>query len=238
MTLAKNVTSCGQPVKYQDDKGTIVVGQILSFGGPTAAIPVMGALTFSPDNTLDLGSPDGGVTLLRPRTIYVGASVQSPIFQSTTANAAASGVVRLGAADLIAWRNVTNTGDVTLTLDSGNHVVASTGFYAGAFGTTTSGPATAGQVRLAKSDSVQFRNNANLGNVVALSLTVNDQPQVVSLFINSDGAAGVTSGLCFVAQTSQAGAGAGTLTNAPAAGNPTLWLPINVNGVLKAVPCW
>lgn len=39
-------------------------------------------------------------------------------------------------------------------------------------------------------------------------------------------------------QTDGAAAGAGTLTNAPAAGDPTFWLPISINGVVRHVPCW
>lgn len=35
-----------------------------------------------------------------------------------------------------------------------------------------------------------------------------------------------------------AGAGAGTLTNAPAAGNPTKWIPINDNGTTRYIPAW
>jgi hypothetical protein len=38
--------------------------------------------------------------------------------------------------------------------------------------------------------------------------------------------------------TSGAGAGAGTLTNAPTAGDPTFWLPININGTVLFIPCW
>jgi len=38
--------------------------------------------------------------------------------------------------------------------------------------------------------------------------------------------------------TTGAGAGAGTITNAPTAGNPTFWLPININGTVLYIPCW
>jgi hypothetical protein len=38
--------------------------------------------------------------------------------------------------------------------------------------------------------------------------------------------------------TNGAGASAGTLTNAPAVGNPTFWIPINIAGVVKYVPSW
>lgn len=39
-------------------------------------------------------------------------------------------------------------------------------------------------------------------------------------------------------QTSAAGAAAGTLNNAPAAGNPAFWLKIVINGTNHAIPCW
>lgn len=41
-----------------------------------------------------------------------------------------------------------------------------------------------------------------------------------------------------VALTDGAGAGAGTITNAPAAGNPTKWVAINDNGTTRYIPAW
>lgn len=35
-----------------------------------------------------------------------------------------------------------------------------------------------------------------------------------------------------------AGAGAGTITNAPVAGNPTKWIPIDDNGTTRYIPAW
>jgi hypothetical protein len=40
------------------------------------------------------------------------------------------------------------------------------------------------------------------------------------------------------AVTSGAGSGAGTLTNAPAAGNPTKWIPFNDAGTIRYIPAW
>lgn len=37
---------------------------------------------------------------------------------------------------------------------------------------------------------------------------------------------------------SGAGAAVGTLNNAPAAGNPAFWLPINIAGTVRYIPCW
>ena len=41
-----------------------------------------------------------------------------------------------------------------------------------------------------------------------------------------------------VALTNGAAASAGTLTNAPAIGNPTKWIPINDNGTTRYIPAW
>lgn len=38
--------------------------------------------------------------------------------------------------------------------------------------------------------------------------------------------------------TNGAGASAGTLTNAPVAGNPTKWIPVNDNGTTRFIPAW
>lgn len=40
------------------------------------------------------------------------------------------------------------------------------------------------------------------------------------------------------ALTNGAGAGAGTLTNAPSAGNPTKWIEINDAGTIRKIPTW
>lgn len=40
------------------------------------------------------------------------------------------------------------------------------------------------------------------------------------------------------ALTNGAGAGAGTLTNAPSAGNPTKWIAINDGGTVRRIPSW
>lgn len=39
-------------------------------------------------------------------------------------------------------------------------------------------------------------------------------------------------------QTSGAGVAAGTLLNAPTAGDPAFWLPINIAGTVRYIPCW
>lgn len=42
----------------------------------------------------------------------------------------------------------------------------------------------------------------------------------------------------FTTLTNNAGVAAGTLLNAPAAGNPTKWIPIDDNGTIRNIPAW
>jgi hypothetical protein len=44
--------------------------------------------------------------------------------------------------------------------------------------------------------------------------------------------------LIMTSQTSSAASAAGTLTNAPTAGNPGFWLKVTINGTSYAIPCW
>jgi hypothetical protein len=45
-------------------------------------------------------------------------------------------------------------------------------------------------------------------------------------------------GLHLTAQTNSAAAAAGTLTNAPSAGNPSFWLKVSINGTTLKIPAW
>lgn len=61
-----------------------------------------------------------------------------------------------------------------------------------------------------------------------------------SLTLTGSLTTGAAAAMCktSVALNNGAGGGAGTLLNAPAAGNPTKWVPINDNGTTRYVPSW
>ena len=59
-----------------------------------------------------------------------------------------------------------------------------------------------------------------------------------SLFIGTSVQIEANNGLRLTNQVDGAAAGAGTLLNAPAGGDPTFWMPITVNGANKHIPCW
>lgn len=123
---------------------------------------------------------------------------------------------------------------------------------------------TAGSVQLNNAQYVQSKNAAgtstrmlgiNSGNTVYLGSV--DTSDVTTMFINLSGVNRIsidTTGMTIVgdvttaggavlhkttaALTNGAGAGAGTLMNAPAAGNPTKWVAINDSGTTRYIPTW
>jgi hypothetical protein len=110
--------------------------------------------------------------------------------------------------------------------------------------------------------TIQFGGADGTGVILAAAITglcggvpgTNDMPGALSFSTTQDGAATVTEALRIDAaqkvifqsdraprfnnQTSAAAAATGTLTNAPAAGNPGFWLKINIGGTNYAIPCW
>lgn len=64
-----------------------------------------------------------------------------------------------------------------------------------------------------------------------------DVSQILTAFngLGTNSAALVTT---TVTMADGVGAGAGTLLNAPTAGNPTKWIPINDNGTTRYIPTW
>lgn len=90
------------------------------------------------------------------------------------------------------------------------------GVYIGAFGTNQS-------IRLVPSGTgiVQIPGTSNLAVGGIISIGTGTAMLTSSVSMN-DGAA----------------AAAGTLLNAPAAGNPTKWIPFNDNGTTRYIPAW
>jgi hypothetical protein len=116
------------------------------------------------------------------------AGFQSNTFLSSSANVAASGVLRLASGESIAWRNNASTNDFVLAKSaaSGNAPESiyvqnqaspgTEGFSAGAFiqNGAVATVAAAGALRLHPNDTINWRNNANNADV-ALSKNASDQ---------------------------------------------------------------
>lgn len=78
-------------------------------------------------------------------------------------------------------------------------------------------PTPLGTLGMQQSDDVNIT-----GGSITANLTGNQTTLLMSSVTLANGAA----------------AGAGTLTNAPTAGNPTKWVPINDNGTTRYIPAW
>jgi len=100
-------------------------------------------------------------------------------------------------------------------------------------------PSATGGVRLANAIAVKSRNAANSGDVNVITLNATDD------IVLGENTAGVSvildipdNGFRINNQATNAGASTGTLTNAPSAGNPAFWLPIDIAGTVRSIPCW
>jgi hypothetical protein len=116
-----------------------------------------------------------------------------------------------------------NNGALTVNGISGNYT-------ASLFGGSTTG----------SSFGLNIQAGTNASDICAI---FRNQGNTQNFFeITGAGVVTVTGGATLLATfstlTNGAGASAGTLTNAPSAGNPTKWIAINDNGTTRRIPAW
>lgn len=142
--------------------------------------------------------------------------------------------------------NLTSAGSINLS--NGNMSIASGGGYAWIGRSRLSSPAD-GNIELTNGaisgfSLLQFGGTTNSfpalkRNVTNLEVRLADDSAdtniIASGFVVSNAAFAIQSGVAF---TNGAGASVGTLTNAPAAGNPTKWIAVNDNGTTRQIPAW
>lgn len=133
------------------------------------------ALT-SPIGNAIVSNPLGPQSIPSSLPFTIGGPLIANPFVSSSTNPAAAGALRLSASDTINWRNGANSGDVSLGKDSSDNLLASNGFRAAFFATQTANPASTFQFRLASTDGISWRNNANTADV---SLSKNGSDQLV-----------------------------------------------------------
>ena len=122
-----------------------------------------------------------------------------------------AGSVQLNNAQYVYGKNLAGTSTRMLGINSGNTV------YLGSVDTSD---VTTMIINLSGVNRVDLDTN---GMTVAGNITV---------------AGGAVLAKTTAALTNGAGVGVGTLTNAPAAGNPTKWVAINDGGVTRYIPAW
>lgn len=118
--------------------------------------------------------------------ITFSTSTTAPFHQTDNSNNATTGFIRLPNTNVIAWRNAANSANHTVQLNASDlfefsagltstTYVASTSFTSPNFSTSSSNKATAGVVRLANTDQIEWRNAANSANT---TLIVNSSDQL------------------------------------------------------------
>jgi len=119
------------PGKYQYCVSSSFFGtkctNILVGVDPSVATTFTGNLTLNGNNTFGgtnafNGAVTFGSTLIVTGLATFNGGAKSSFFQSSTANAASSGAVRLASADLINWRNNANGADVSLSKDTSDRL--------------------------------------------------------------------------------------------------------------------
>ena len=161
-----------------------------------------------------------------------------------TANANTNlGITDAGVVTIRAGLTVTAGG---LTVSAGGITVTAGGLTVSAGGSSTQSLIVTGNLTINGGGALQWGGGSGTMKPGG-TLSVVNTTAVVTLSLTDPGALtvllGITTGSATlhttsVALTNNAGAAAGTLLNAPAAGNPTKWIPINDNGTVRNIPAW
>lgn len=216
----------------------------------TAASKIVpGATSISLRNTADsadnlLISDAGALTLRGAMSGGTTLSLAGPITLTTAASRIIPG------ATSFAVRNTGNTVDNLLIVDAGNVTI---GTDPGGTGTVRVGGAIdmTGAINMRSTGTLRWTTGiSGLGGYqmqsaagaadthvyfVDSSGTPRAQVDTVNGAISHKDTTLLHTG---VALTNGAAAAAGTLTNAPVAGNPTKWIPVDDNGTTRYIPAW
>jgi hypothetical protein len=180
-------------------------------GADVWSINGSGHLLASTDNSFDIGA--SGAT--RPRTLYLGTSL---IVGSNFSVSSGGTITTVGGSGI----NFTSVSRIQSPSDGvvSLYNQAITDFGRLQFGGTTS--AFPALKRSGTSIAARLADDSADAGLTAASITTS----ATTLHTTS------------AALTNGAGVATGTLTNAPAAGNPTKWIPINDNGTTRYIPAW
>lgn len=218
LTAIAGLTSAADKLPYYTGSGSAALADFSAFGrslvddaDASAARTTLGLGTAALKNT---GSSGDAVPLLNVANTFSATQIVSLSQNSQTKIEAENSNV--GASATATFQAVSNAGTLELTA------------------TSTAGGGTSGYTWTGAGGSFIAATHAS-GAIVFYTNGFTESFRVDSsqkLILAVDRA------LRFNNQTSAAAAQTGTLTNAPAAGNPTHWLKINIGGTNFAIPCW
>lgn len=168
---------------------------------------------------------------------------------SSTSSIAGSPDVRLtrDAANILAQRNGTNAQAFRLYntfTNAGNYEYGAL-FWSGnilALGTDQLGTGSARVLRFSTGGGYRWEIST-AGHLLGVTDNIYDigasgatRPQ--SIYVGTSIQIEANNGLRLTNQTDGAAAAAGTLLNAPTAGDPAFWLPVTINGNTRYIPAW
>lgn len=230
--------------------GTVVVMQT----GASLITPALGIATATSINKVVITAPATSATLTIPDGVTLnagaggtlgaaafltpGAGVATWLTTPSSSNLATAVTDETGSGALVFGTSPTITTDLTVNTGAQSNFKIARGSVATTYNMLSfnSVLTVAGMVGLQGGATGDGNLYYNIPSSFTHVLQVNAVPVV---YINSSGIDAILDrGLRFDNQTSSAAAQLGTLTNAPAAGNPGYWLKIAIGGVSYALPCW
>lgn len=224
-TFAGNITT-GQQWFLSGTSNTPPTGPILTVSKNTSALPA-------------IGTPAGIGGTAQLGLIVAGSDAAATDIAIQSFGNFASGIRYLTAGGTAASRTATTGVGGTLAANfaysyTGTAYAASCGFIFSNTETTVGAGNTGGRVDLFATPvgTTGIVNTVSVGNSLMVGTTTDGS--VGQLIINN-AAFMIRTKTAF---TNGAAAATGTLTNAPAAGNPTKWIAIDDNGTTRQIPAW
>jgi len=204
---------------------------ITSLTPNSVAISAISTLPLTVGGSLTGGSGSPTATNVAP-TIQSDATGTAAMYQTAPATVAASFTVGT-LAHFRATQGAIGSGSA-ISAQYGFQVTGSLTGAASNYGFFGNIAAASGRwnAYMAGSAANYFAGNVQIGSATATAGAENLQV-AGSLSISS-----ATMLRTYTSFTNGAAAASGTLTNAPAAGNPTKWIPINDNGTVRYIPAW
>lgn len=245
LMLGGNIIGAGALGCIAIGTGVNIAGGILSTVIIGAGTAQAGASNTTSINGGNIGSTSGSILINNGGEAFGGGNnvcrlgaVANPLDRIILSGEATSGAAR--AALVIRTTNAQTTADLSarsLIIQPG----MSTGIGAADVTIATGAGAGAGTAVQVSTPRLVVHGNTGLVEVLAptsgvalLVRGLNNQPAIQ---INANaGAPGVM--IDFNTTDTAGGAGAGTLTNAPHAGDPDAWIPVSLGGVKYRMPMW
>jgi hypothetical protein len=200
-----------------DLSGTYPSPTVAAINGAALGVTAAGAGNMLiGDGTKWVSEPiSGDVSINSGGTVAVGKIGGAPLGAVTPT----AGNLLIGSGS--AWVSQTIAGDATIS-PSGTTTVAAVNGVA-----YPASPAAGTVPVVTVLGVVTYEPTTGTGDVVLAT-----NPTLAGATVDGNGALKLTS------QTNGAGAAAGTLANAPTAGNPGFWLTVSINGTTRYVPAW